>query len=106
MLNSPFLSSKHTREVYSSLRCFSEVDFVQSIYVKRINKSHYSVYIFYEQAEKTFWDKLLELRNEIFGLYPNHLFLFQFSHLQDTAGDVFKKDNGIVMIFNRENEHG
>ena len=103
--NGHFLSSKHTRKIGHSLRCFFEVDVVQSIYVPMYKEVYYSVYVFLDHNSPNIMDSLLDREDRIYKLYPKNGFVY--SYLEDEPDKVFVDIRIPIMILNRgefENE--
>lgn len=97
-----FLLSKHIREIGHSLRCFFEVDVVQSVYVPMLKETYYSVYVFLDCNSPDIIDDLLGCEDRILKLYPKDGFIY--NYLEDDPKKVFAIGRIPIMIFNRENE--
>ncbi len=100
--NGHFLSSKHTRKIGHSLRCFFEIDVVQSIYVPMYKETYYSVYVFLSHNSPEIMDELLDCENRILNEYPKDGFVY--SYLEDKSGKVFGSIKIPIMILNREDK--
>ena len=104
--NGHFLSSKHTRKIGHSLRCFFEVDAVKSIYVPMLKEiKYYSIYVFLDYNTLEIMDELLECEFHISKEYPRDGFTY--SYLEDEPEKVFVGIRIPIMILNRgefENE--
>ncbi len=87
--NTLFLSSEHDKDVYDSLKCFSETKDVEAVYLLPINKAWYAVYVF---CPNLIWNynKLLNYADEVVKAHPDKL--IQFSYLQDVTESIFKSD--------------
>lgn len=105
-LDTHFLSSKHTRKIGRSLRCFFEIDVVQSIYIPTFKEiEYYSVYVFLDHNSPDIMNELLEFENRILNEYPKDGFTY--SYLEDEPEKVFVGIRIPIMILNRgefENE--
>ncbi len=99
-----FLPSKHIKEIHDTLRCFAEIETVQSVYSLQINEIWYSVCVFCKSIcyDNGLMEKLLEKTDEVLELHPDSF--FQFSYLQDVNISVAGKD--AIVIFERGEENG
>ncbi len=95
-----FLSSKHTRKIGHSLKCFLQVDVVQSIYIPMYKETYYSVYVFLSHNSLEIMDELLECELHILRLYPKDSFIY--NYLEDEPDKVFAGIRIPIMSFNRE----
>ncbi len=101
--NTHFLSSKHTREIGHSLKCFFEIDAVQSIHIPMLKEIYYSIYVFLDHNSPDIMDELLDYEFHISKLYPKGSFIY--SYLEDDPEKVFATSKIPIMSFNRENDN-